>query len=429
MPTGGGRSSQIAAKIGNAHIGLHVAFDPFMNLRHVSVACLMAALPAAVACSDGATAATGADESNLTAAMTSELKARTADGVLDGADVNAILQKAGNRVDWEEMITVRDGLAATTYRVEPEAVRVATEFALTRTLFDGEKRVVLGQASRSYGGSAIPAKVRELLVKARLSGAETFDIREQDPNATPDEHDNGGVWSPYPSTAPPIGNMTFVHTEVTPAKLLADLADKLVTYNSITGTGTKNVCDGANNCQDVSTVTYTKRTGGTGNVLAHFDEAGLHEDLMARGEEGQIWANNCAILSDGSLHCIPAARRSVLEDVILTNPHLSRCSPLADQANLSPEMRTLLADSCKHLMYMGHVDIRAGVVVGVEISGRLSKRIVRGKNLLIDPVAVLEAWGFQISPNLRIVFGNTEEGVPVQDRANGVLMPPAGKTP
>ena len=58
--------------------------------------------------------------------------------------------------------------------------------------------------------------------------------------------------------------------------------------------------------------------------------------------------------------------------------------------------------------------MRDGVVISIEMSGRLSKLAARGKATFVDPVAVLEAWGFEIAPNVRIRYGNTGNGTPVQ---------------
>ena len=73
------------------------------------------------------------------------------------------------------------------------------------------------------------------------------------------------------------------------------------------------------------------------------------------------------------------------------------------------------------MLYNGHIDVRDGVVVGIEISGRLSKRAAKGKANFIDPLAVLQAWGFEISPNVSIRYGNTSEGVPTRDLDNGII--------
>lgn len=156
--------------------------------------------------------------------------------------------------------------------------------------------------------------------------------------------------------------------------------------------------------------------GGTGDVLASYDEV-YHPDVYARGSRGQRWANNCAILSDGSLHCLPAARRSVVRDLILTHPHLSRC-------NAYPGYE----EDCRHPLYHGHIDIRAGVVVGVEMSGRISKRAARDQATFIDPIGLLEAWGFSVAPEVRLRFGNIRSGVPVRDAEAGIIRAAAPRS-
>jgi hypothetical protein len=335
------------------------------------------------------------------AAVATALDRAVADGTLDADDVRELFDAAGGRVSGSEMLAIRDAVESTAFEVTDEAKTTALTLATQANLFDHELEDVVD--GESFGGAKIPAAVQELVAKARLSGAVAFDVNEVD------EDDGEGVWSPYPSTTPAVDNMSFEHTEITPESLKADLADTQVTYNRIVGTETAEECDGSGNCSEYRRAKLVPDQGGTGHVLAHYDEV-FHEDIWARGSSGQKWANNCAILSDGSLHCLPATRRSVIQDLILTNPHLSRCNPYAG-----------FETDCKHMLYHGHIDVRDGVVVGVEMSGRLSKRAAEGKANFIDPLAVLEAWGFQIAPNVTIRYGNTSEGVPTRDLEHGIV--------
>lgn len=337
-----------------------------------------------------------------------ELARVTADGELSADDVDALFDAAGGSVSMSEMLVIRDATEETAaFKVTDAAVDRAFELAYLANLFDNELDHLADPAAKSYGGSEIPEAVRELVARARLNGAATFDVREQ-------RGDGEGRWSPYPSTSPPVGNMAYDYTEITPEILAADLADTTVKYNAIVGIETAEQCNTPTDCFEFEQVKYEERTGGTGNVAAQFDEV-FHPDLFARGSQNQKWANNCAILSDGSFHCLPAPRRSVLRDLILTNPHLSRCNEVPG------------AEDCRKLMYMGHIDIRGGVVTGLEVSGRVSKRVAKGQANLIDPLALMEAWGFELSPSLSLRFGNTEDGVPQRNLERGVLEAP--KTP
>lgn len=322
----------------------------------------------------------------------------TADGELSAADVDRLFESAGNSVSKAEMLVIRDAVEGTGYAVPPEATARALERATTANLLRAEAREL--SARGAYGGNTVPAKVRELLAKARLSGAAAFDVRETDAQGE-------GVWNPYPTTTPPTENMTFQYTLITPEALAADLADTDVEYNAITGVETV-----TENGQQFEQVTYAKHKGGTGRIAAQYDEA-FHPDIYARGSVDQKWANNCAFLSDGTIHCLPAARRSEFQDLILTNPHLSRCSELA-----------AFEDDCHTLMYMGHIEASGGVITGVEVSGRLSKEIAKGRINGIDPIALFEAWGFQLRPGLQIDFGNSSEGRPVRDLEHGVIARP-----
>ncbi|MEM6992227.1 MAG: hypothetical protein AAF721_17075 [Myxococcota bacterium] len=333
------------------------------------------------------------------AGVESAINAGIADGVLDVADVEAAFEAAGNRVGRREMEFIGNAVASTTFEVTPDARARALFLASRANLFDVEAEDL--DAGRTAAGTEIPEKVTELIARARLNGALAYDVRDTN-------NDGEGVWTHYPATSPPVENMAFDYTEVTPAALAEDMAATDLEYNAIVGNHTDEFCNAAG-CTEFQVATLQPRKGGTGNVLSHYDEV-FHEDIFARGSQGQKWANNCAILTDGSLHCLPAARRSVLQDVILTNPALSRCNDING-----------FVDECRHLLYHGHIDIRNGVVTGIEVSGRPTRRIAKGQATLVDPLAVLEAWGFEIAPGARIRWGNTNEGVPVRDLEGGVI--------
>lgn len=227
---------------------------------------------------------------------------------------------------------------------------------------------------KTYAGTKVPDAVKQLLEKAQAAGVKGYDISE---------------YNPYGVTAHKAkGNMAFSYTEITPQVLAADMADQTTVSNWNVGADA-----------DGQTVRYEQKIGGTGNVLATYDELD-HPDLFERGSQGQKWANNCAILDDGSLQCLPAARRVEGANYILVNPDLARE---------------------KLALYNGHVDIVSGVVRSVEISGKISKAIAKGKLIIVNPISLLKAWGFQLDPHLEISFGNTEAGIPVIDEVNGVI--------
>lgn len=230
----------------------------------------------------------------------------------------------------------------------------------------------------SFAGTEIPKSVTELMEKAKTAGVVFYDVKET-------KKDGSTKWNPYEPTTEAYGNMEFSYTEITPQKLEDD-KNTNETSNWIVGYTSETADDGST----YEIPVLESKAGGTGNVLAQYDEAS-HEDLFARGQMGQKWANNCGILEDGSIHCLPAARHNETSDYILTNPDLSRG---------------------KLMLYNGHIDIQNGLVVGVEMSGKLSKFAASGKYKFINPIAVLKAWGFQLSPDLKIYFGNTEDGTP-----------------
>jgi hypothetical protein len=324
----------------------------------------------------------------------------TADGELSADDVAELFDAAGGNLSRGEALTIRDAIASTDFKVTDEAKQEAFDRAYVANLFDYEVDALL--QGTGYDGAEIPQAVRDLVAKARLNGAAAFDVRER-------RGDGEGRWSPYPTTSPPVGNMAFDYTRITPEILAADVAATDLEYKAIVGSETAEQCDAAGSCFEFEQARYEDRVGGTGNIQAHYDEV-WHPELEARGSSGQKWASNCAFLSDGSIHCLPAPRRSVLQDLILTNPHLSRCNRIAG-----------FEEACHTVMYLGHITARGGVIQSVEVSGRVSKRIAKGQANLIDPIALFDAWGFERSPSLTVRFGNTEDGLPVTNADGGVL--------
>lgn len=314
------------------------------------------------------------------------LSVATQDGLLDSDDVIALFEACGNRVSPKEIAIIRDALVSPDFEVDAKAVELAHVIARVHGLFQVEADHILTGAS--YGGTEVPEAVKALIAKARLNGAIAYDVNERN-------NDGEYIWTPYPATTDATDNMAFDYTEITPAGLIADRDDTTVEYNAIVGTETAELPDG----RTYTRAKYERRTGGTGTIAAHYDEV-YHPDIYARGRQGQKWANNFAILADGAVHCLPAARRSIKGDLILTNPHLSRGT---------------------HMLFNGHLDVREGKVIGVEMSGRLSKRAAKGKAIFIDPIAVLEAWGFEIADGVEVRYGNTRHGVPVRDVEAGVI--------
>ena len=320
-----------------------------------------------------------------TQGVRSALTEATLDGVLDADEVPALYDAAGRRLSDSELEVIREAMNSPDFETTDEALVAISDLALTWDLPSDEAEAILN--GMSYAGTRVPQEVTQFLRQARLNGAVAYDV---------DEVDNDGerIWSPYPATTPAVENMAFDYTEITPAALQADIDDTDVEYNMIVGQETlTHPTLGI----EYKAARYEQGVGGTGNVLAHYDEV-YHPDIYARGRSGQKWANNVAILSDGTFHCLPASRRSFLQDLILTNPHLSRG---------------------KRMLYNGHLDVRDGVVVGIEMSGRLSKLAAKDDANFVDPIGLLEAWGFEISPTLRLRYGNTRHGTPV--RENGVV--------
>ena len=314
------------------------------------------------------------------------------DGTIDASDVEKLFDAAGGKVSKGEILALFAAIHGEDldYEVEGDALALADQKARVHNM-DNPDEIEIIHSGFAISGTELPKAVSELVLNARWHGAVAFDVNETD-------DDGEQIWTPYPATTPATENMAWDYTQLTPEALAEDLAATDLEYNKIVGTETATTASG----QEYMQARYEPGKGGTGNVMAHYDEV-YHPDIYARGRSGQKWANNFAILSDGTIHALPAARRSFKQDLILTNPHLSRGA---------------------RMMYNGHLDIRGGVVTGVEMSGRLSKLVGKGKATIIDPIALLEAWGFEISDNVTLRFGNTEDGVPVTNELGGVLESP-----
>ena len=270
---------------------------------------LMVALSLLPAACDSDSAGPGPDDQGPAggkadaAAVEDALADLTADGELSADDVRQLFAETGNRVGESEMAAIEaaltdDNLMANMgYTLAPDAFDTGLNLALRSNLFDYEVEAI--DEATSFGGNEVPEEVQKALARARLAGAVAYDIRELDNDCdptllVPDETDPSemvpqdcGEWAHYPAGSAPVANMTFAHTEVTPKKLAEDPAN------------------GGNG-----------RIGATGSP----GEGSVFQKIA-----GQTWANNCAILSDGSFHCLPSHRGGFGVGLWLTNPALSRC--------------------------------------------------------------------------------------------------------
>lgn len=350
------------------------------------------------------------------------IRTLTQDGMLDANDVKQAFESAGGKVSADEMNAIKDAVLSADnvninhdsfsngYNTTLEAFNEAQSMGARMPILGNQlvKTETLDEATAirgtSFAGSEIPQAVQDVLAKAYENGLEPFDVNDTKRNNETGEVK--GVYTNYPSVSAPVGNMAFSHTEITPKALQDDIDAVDLEYNVMRPTST--LGPGG---QRISGIDYETRTGGTGNISAHYDESGMHTDLFARGSSGQKWANNFAILSDGSIHALPAARRDGQSNVILTNPALARG---------------------KRVLYMGHLDVRGGVVQNVEMSGRLCKMAANGDQKFIDPIAILQGWGFEMSDRLTrsaengggVQYSNTSDGTPVRNIETGVIESP-----
>ncbi len=340
--------------------------------------------------------------------------ARTADKLLDLADAQALVAAAGKSVspndlkDLEEALKPKSGEykvavdAGTFLRREIRTLKAmqsevkAQNSEVERrapSLLAGEKAILTeGKITRSFGGSEVPEKVKQTLNAMLKNGAAAFDVAELDPKIGKDDHDAtqwavSGKWSPYPQEIEAKGVMSFAYTELTPKKIADDMSTER-DQQVLTGFKTHNEVDRRTG----KTVSWeepeyeTKRMKGTGNIRTRYDEVSHPEvTALAQASDGYAkYASNFAIMADGSFHAVPAMRRTLEQpDLILTNPSLARG---------------------QRLLFNGHIEMSGGMVTSVGLSGRLQKAAADGDAKFVNPVKLLEAWGFKMAPNLQVSF-------------------------
>ena len=324
-----------------------------------------------------------------------------ADGKLDSKDVDTVLSSAGSisadeekalKAEADKYVGITDAAAKAKLReklgevssLRSEAARInrSVETKAAALSADAKARLEPGKATKSFGGTAIPEAVKSAVSRALAGGATAYDVREMkadpvydtshgDPEMTLD-----GKYNPYAQDQKASGSMAFSHTELTPEKVKADM-ETVQSFNVIKGYRT----EGGNQVAEFQAV----RMKGNGKITELYDEASW-PDTMARGQGGQKYASNFAILADGSLHCVPASRRTAAEPWhILTTASLARG---------------------KQMLFNGHLHMENGVVTYVGMSGRLCKQQARGEAKFVDPVEIIKAWGFQVAPGLKV----TQEG-------------------
>lgn len=316
-----------------------------------------------------------------------------ADGVVDAEDINAVLTEAGsiNAGEEKELKRLADQFdvamnAQTKGKLKASLREIASlrkeaaarnqEVQLLQTGLTQEVQALVtpGAATHTFGGTLIPEAVKQVV---GASGGLSYDVRELKPDPVydtsegPGELTLAGKYNPYAQEQAATDSMAFGYTELTPEKI----ADDMNTVQQF------NVVNGYQNNEAVFELVSMK---GNGRITELYDEASW-SDTFARGPGGQKYASNFAILADGSVHAVPASRRSAAEPWrILTTASLGRG---------------------KQMLFNGHLHMEQGVVTYVGMSGRLCKLQQDGA-IFVDPVKVLKAWGFKLAPGLAV----TNEG-------------------
>jgi hypothetical protein len=325
----------------------------------------------------------------------------TQDRKIDSKDVDTVLSSAGS-ISKDEEKALKEEATKFEGMMDPEAkskmreklgeisplrnqaAQINREIEIQKRTLDAEMKTRLkeGVATKSLGGSPIPEAVKKAVNEAIKNGAVAYDVREMKSDPVFDtSHGEGhmtidGKFNPYAQDQQATDSMAFSHTELTPEKIAKDMGTTQ-TWQEQAGY-TK---QGNNDVATFKTVTGKP----SGDINALYDEASW-PDTMARGRGGQKYANNFAIMADGSFHAVPASRRTAAEPWrILTTASLGRG---------------------QQMLFNGHLNMQGGVVTYVGMSGRLCKLQEKGEAKFVDPIKLLQAWGFKTAPGLQV----TNEG-------------------
>lgn len=322
------------------------------------------------------------------------------DRKIDEADIKQVLQAAGTISKDEEKALKEQADkfapmmdAGARAKIDDALGEIAS---LRRTATSSNRRVELSQAklhaeveklltpgadTKSFGGTKIPEAVKNVMNAQYQGGAIAYDVREMKADPVFDtSHGEGeltldGKYNPYGQEQRAVDSMAFNYTELTPEKIAHDM-NTVQTFKVLDGYKTVNGNQEAQ-FREVS-------MKGNGRITELYDEASWDE-TFARTADGQKYASNFAILADGSVHAVPASRRTADEPWrILTTASLARG---------------------KQMAFNGHLHMEKGVVTYVGMSGRLCKLQDKGTKF-VDPIEVLKAWGFQTAPGLKV----TNEG-------------------
>ena len=321
------------------------------------------------------------------------------DKKIDARDVDRVLQSPGN-ISRDEERALREGAQEFDAMMDPDGrdklsarlgevsqLRVRAgqingniEARKPRLDADITQRLSENAPTTTFGGTPLPEAVKTVMREQFAAGAVAYDVLEMNPDPVYDASHGEpvmtieGKFNPYAQDQYAADSMAFDHTELTPEKIQQDISTTQ-TWQELEG-----YTQDSNKRRIATFRTVTGKP--TGRITELYDEASW-ADTMARGRGGQKYASNFAILADGSVHAVPASRRSSADPRrILTNASLARGRQMAFNGHL-------------------HLD-DSGTVTYVGRSGRLGKLEERGEAKFLDPLAVLRAWGFKIAPGLTV---------------------------
>jgi len=183
----------------------------------------------------------------------------TQDRKINKADVDTILSSAGS-ISKEEQKEIKAEADKFASMMDPEAKRhlqtklgeidglrrdaAETNREVTASAAklsaEAHKLLTVGTPTKSFGGSAIPDAVKNVVNAQLKNGAVAYDVRELKPDPVYDtSHGDAemtveGKFNPYSQESTATDSLAFKHTELTPAKIAEDM-NTVQTFNVITG--------------------------------------------------------------------------------------------------------------------------------------------------------------------------------------------------
>ncbi len=273
----------------------------------------------------------------------------------------------------------------------------------------------------------VPAAVKKLLNQAKANGAESYDVRELEPDRLSVERPGSdlhlspkGIWQRYPQDRP-MENVLAVSRELTkrngegsfdgldPRATLVngEIIDRMATQpqkfrEEIKEGGQIKLVDRTETWAD-----YATEKGGSTAIAMNYD-TDAHPDPTAWGKNQGPFSGHWMAMMDGSFHLMRMPRRSYVEDEmgmaggVLTTGALARGFPSFGHGHIDGQVREVPKDPNDPNSEM----IKTVVITKLTLSGRITNALAEGKIKLPNLVELMKANGMRVADNMQIGFDN-----------------------